>query len=86
MAHVTLYGAAADRAPTLMFNVDGLSSRETAERLAAREIAVWDGNYYAWELEQHLDLAPHGAVRAGFLHYNDAGDAERLLAAVSELA
>jgi cysteine desulfurase family protein (TIGR01976 family) len=86
MAHVTLYGAAADRAPTLMFNVDGLSSRETAERLAARDIAVWDGNYYAWELEQHLGLAPHGAVRAGFLHYNDAGDAERLLAAVSELA
>jgi len=86
MEHVTLYGAAADRAPTLMFNVDGLSSRETATRLAEREIAVWDGNYYAWELEQHLGLAPHGAVRAGFLHYNDAGDAERLLAAVAEIA
>jgi cysteine desulfurase family protein (TIGR01976 family) len=86
MEHVTLYGAAADRAPTLMFNVDGLTSRETATRLAEREIAVWDGNYYAWELEQHLGLVPHGAVRAGFLHYNDAGDAERLLAAVAELA
>jgi len=86
MAHVTLYGAAADRAPTLMFNVAGLSSTETAQRLAAREIAVWDGNYYAWELERHLGLAPNGAVRAGFLHYNDAGDAERLLAAVAELA
>ncbi len=86
MPHVTLYGAAADRAPTLMFNVAGRSARETAEALAAREIAVWDGNYYAWELERHLGLAPHGAVRAGFLHYNDAGDAERLLAAVAELA
>jgi selenocysteine lyase/cysteine desulfurase len=86
MDHVTLYGAAADRAPTLMFNVDGLSSTETAQRLAAREIAVWDGNYYAWELERHLGLAPHGAVRAGFLHYNDSADAERLLAAVAELA
>ncbi len=86
MPHVTLYGAAADRAPTLMFNVAGRSARETAQALAAREIAVWDGNYYAWELEQHLGLAPHGAVRAGFLHYNDAADAERLLAAVAELA
>jgi cysteine desulfurase family protein (TIGR01976 family) len=86
MEHVTLYGAAADRAPTLMFNVAGRSSIETARALAAREIAVWDGNYYAWELEQHLGLAPHGAVRAGFLHYNDAADAERLLAAVAELA
>jgi cysteine desulfurase family protein (TIGR01976 family) len=86
MPHVTLYGAAADRAPTLMFNVDGLSSTEAAQRLAAREISVWDGNYYAWELERHLGLAPHGAVRAGFLHYNDSADAERLLAAVAELA
>jgi cysteine desulfurase family protein (TIGR01976 family) len=86
MEHVTLYGAAADRAPTLMFNVAGRSSTETAKALAAREIAVWDGNYYAWELERHLGLAPDGAVRAGFLHYNDAADAERLLAAVAELA
>jgi selenocysteine lyase/cysteine desulfurase len=85
MDHVTLYGAAADRAPTLMFNVAGRSSAETARALAEREIAVWDGNYYAWELERHLGLAPYGAVRAGFLHYNDAADAERLLAAVAEL-
>ena len=47
--------------------------------LADRSVAVWDGNYYAWELEQHLGLAPHGGIRAGFLHYNDASDAERLL-------
>jgi cysteine desulfurase family protein (TIGR01976 family) len=85
MDHVTLYGDAATRAPTLMFNVKGRSSHEVAEALAAHEIAVWDGNYYAYELERHLDLAPHGAVRAGFLHYNEAADAERLLAAVAEL-
>jgi selenocysteine lyase/cysteine desulfurase len=70
----------------MMFNVAGVSATEAAAGLAERGVAVWDGNYYAWELEQHLGLAPHGAVRAGFLHYNDAGDAERLLAAVSELA
>jgi cysteine desulfurase family protein (TIGR01976 family) len=85
MDNVTVYGAAADRAPTLMFNVKGRSSAEVARALAAREIAVWDGNYYAYELERHLDLAPHGAVRAGFLHYNEAADAERLLASVAEL-
>jgi cysteine desulfurase family protein (TIGR01976 family) len=82
---VTVYGTARDRAPTLMFNVAGRTSAEVARALAEREIAVWDGNYYAYELERHLDLAPHGAVRAGFLHYNDAADAERLLAAVAEL-
>ena len=28
---------------------------------------------------------PHGAVRAGFVHYNDDDDVERLLAAVASL-
>ena len=86
MDHVTLYGAARDRAPTLMFNVRGRTSDEVAVALAESEIAVWQGNYYAWELERHLGLEPHGAVRAGFVHYNDEADAERLLAAVSDLA
>ena len=85
MDHVTLYGAAADRAPTLMFTVAGHHPTDVAKYLNEREIAVWDGNYYAWELEQVLGLAPHGGIRAGFLHYNDASDAERLLAAVAEL-
>jgi cysteine desulfurase family protein (TIGR01976 family) len=82
---VTLYGAAADRTPTLMFNVAGLTSRETAGALAAEQIAVWHGNYYAHELEQHLGLAPDGAVRAGFLHYNEPAEADRLVAAVERL-
>jgi len=83
---VTLYGDARDRTPTLMFNVAGHTARDVAAALAEREIAVWDGNYYAWELERHLGLAPDGAVRAGFVHYNDFGDAERLLDAVGSLA
>jgi selenocysteine lyase/cysteine desulfurase len=83
---VTLYGDARDRTATLMFNVAGATAREVAAALAEREIAVWDGNYYAWELERHLGLVPHGAVRAGFVHYNDFGDAERLLAAVADVA
>jgi cysteine desulfurase family protein (TIGR01976 family) len=86
MPHVTLYGAARDRAPTIMFNVRARTADEVAAALAEHEIAVWQGNYYAWELERHLGLAPHGAVRAGFVHYNDEADAERLLAAVSDLA
>jgi cysteine desulfurase family protein (TIGR01976 family) len=85
MQHVTLYGAAADRAPTLMFTVAGRTPEQVASALAEREIAVWHGNYYAWELERHLGLAPHGAIRAGFVHYNDEADAERLLAAVADL-
>ena len=82
---VTLWGGAAHRTSTLMFTVDGLTSHAVASRLAEREIAVWDGNYYAYELEAHLGLAPHGAVRAGFVHYNDDADADRLVEAVAAL-
>jgi cysteine desulfurase family protein (TIGR01976 family) len=86
LEHVTLIGAAADRTPTLMFTVEGHDTRAVATALAEREVAVWNGNYYAWELECHLGLAPHGGVRAGFVHYNDAGDADRLVDAVAALA
>jgi cysteine desulfurase family protein (TIGR01976 family) len=83
---VTLYGDPPDRVPTLMFNVDGLTSAQAATALAEREIAVWDGNYYAYELERFLGLDPDGAVRAGFVHYNDARDVTRLVEAVAEIA
>ncbi len=86
VAGVTLYGDPPDRVPTLMFNVAGRTSAEVATALAEREIAVWDGNYYAWELERFLGLDPHGAVRAGFVHYNDGDDARRLVDAVREVA
>ena len=79
---VTLYGDPPDRVPTLMFNVEGFTSTEVAVALAERSIAVWNGNYYAWELERFLGLDPHGAVRAGFVHYNDESDASRLVDAV----
>jgi selenocysteine lyase/cysteine desulfurase len=84
--HVTLWGDAGDRTPTVMFTVDGMTSAEVAGALAGQRIAVWHGNYYAHELECHLGLAPHGAVRAGFAHYNSLADADRLLEAVAALA
>jgi cysteine desulfurase family protein (TIGR01976 family) len=83
---VRLHGAARRRAPTLMFSVDGRTPREVAAALAEREVAVWDGNYYAWELERLLGIEPDGAVRAGFLHYNGATDVERLLDGVAAVA
>jgi cysteine desulfurase family protein (TIGR01976 family) len=82
---VTLHGRARDRTATLMFSVEGRSPAEVATALAEREVAVWDGNYYAWELERLLGLEPDGAVRAGFVHYNDESDVERLLDAVRAL-
>ena len=82
---VTVYGAARDRAPTLMFTVDGLTSEEVARALAAEQVAVWHGNYYAVELSEHLGLEPDGAVRAGAVAYTDQEDVRRLLDVVARL-
>ena len=74
------------RVPTFAFTVDGLPPRAVAEALAARDIAVWDGDYYAVEAMRRLGLAESGgAVRAGFVHYNTADEVDRLLAALEEL-
>jgi cysteine desulfurase family protein (TIGR01976 family) len=83
---VTLHGAPRRRAPTAMFSVAGREPTEVAAALAAREVAVWHGNYYALELSRFLGLEPDGALRAGVVHYNDAEDVDRLVAGVSELA
>jgi cysteine desulfurase family protein (TIGR01976 family) len=83
----TLYGLQTieGRVPTFAFGVEGLPPRDVAERLAARDIAVWDGDYYAMEAMTRLGLQPDGAVRAGFVHYNTFEEVDRLLAALDEL-
>ncbi len=86
MRHVTLYGKAARRTPTAFFTVAGYSPREVAARLAERKINVWNGDNYAWELAGAFGLRDSGGgVRAGLVHYNDAAEVDRLLAAVAEL-
>ncbi len=82
---VTLHGAAHDRTSTVMFSVAGRTSEDVAAALARAEVAVWHGNYYALELTRWLGLEPDGAIRAGCVAYNDAGDVDRLLEAVASL-
>jgi len=87
MPHVTTYGQARDRTATAYFNVAGRTPRQVAEHLAARRINVWEGDNYAWEVTGALGIRDTGsAVRAGLVHYNDADEVARLLAAVAELA
>ena len=55
--------------------------------LAARQVNVWNGDNYAWELAGAFGLRDSGGgVRAGLVHYNDEAEVDRLLAAVAELA
>jgi cysteine desulfurase family protein (TIGR01976 family) len=86
-SNCTVYGLGTmdARVPTFAFRVEGTVPRDVAERLAAREIAVWDGDYYAVEAMTRLGLQPEGAVRAGFVHYNTFEEVDRLLVALAEL-
>jgi len=83
----TLHGLPAmdGRVPTFAFTVEGRSPRAVSEHLGEREIATWDGNYYAVEVMERLGLGAEGAVRVGFVHYNTPGEVDRLLAALAEL-
>jgi cysteine desulfurase family protein (TIGR01976 family) len=73
------------RVPTFALSVGRRKPSEVAEELAARDIAVWAGNYYALEIMERLDL-PEGAVRVGIVHYNTAEEVDRLLDELRRLA
>src|SRR5438067_10177084 len=73
------------RVPTFAFTVEGRSARSVSEHLGERDLATWDGDYYAVEVMARLGLADEGAVRAGFVHYNTPAEVDRLLQALEEL-
>jgi cysteine desulfurase family protein (TIGR01976 family) len=73
------------RVPTFSITHDTLSPMEAATRLGEQGFAVWHGNYYAVETMKRLGL-DDGAVRVGIVHYTTAGEVERQIAALDELA
>ncbi len=76
-----------ERVPTFAFTLPNRSPREVAEELGRRGIAVWDGDYYAYELIRTLGLAESGGmVRVGLTHYNTTEEVDRLVAALHEIA
>ena len=77
---------AAERAPTVAFTVDGVSSADLATRLAGKKLGVGAGDYYANRLLEALGIDPKkGALRASFVHYTSAGEVSRLIEALDTL-
>jgi cysteine desulfurase family protein (TIGR01976 family) len=71
------------RVATFAFTHAEVSPSGVAVGLGERGIAVWSGDYYAVEVMRRLGL-PDGAVRAGIVHYNTAGEVDRLLEALCD--
>lgn len=71
----------ADRVPTVVFTKAGHTPQAIAQYLAAQNIYVWDGNYYAVEIMNRLGKVD-GMVRVGLAHYNTHAEIDRLEAAL----
>ena len=75
------------RCPTVAVRIAGHTPLELATRLGDRGIFTWDGNYYALNLTERLDVEKDGGfLRIGLAHYNTAAEVERLLQALREIA
>jgi cysteine desulfurase family protein (TIGR01976 family) len=75
-----------DRCATLAVRIEGHTPLELATRLGDRGFFTWDGNYYALNLTEHLDVEKVGGfLRIGLVHYNTEDEVARLLAALREI-
>ncbi|MBN9071097.1 MAG: cysteine desulfurase-like protein [Rhizobiales bacterium] len=75
-----------ERVPTVSFTVEDIESETIARMLAERNIFVWSGHNYAWEIVHQLGLpADDGVVRIGIAHYNTADEIGQAVAAVGEI-
>jgi cysteine desulfurase family protein (TIGR01976 family) len=78
------------RCPTLALRVVNQTAEQTplalATKLGDRGFFTWDGNYYALNLTERLDVEKSGGfLRIGLVHYNTAEEVDRLLEALREI-
>jgi cysteine desulfurase family protein (TIGR01976 family) len=75
------------RCPTFAVRIDGHTPLELATRLGERGIFTWDGNYYALNLTERLNVEKDGGfLRIGFVHYNTEQEVERALGELRSIA
>jgi cysteine desulfurase family protein (TIGR01976 family) len=88
---LTLYGitdpAKLDhRTPTFAVRVGGHTPLELATKLGERGFFTWDGNYYALNLTERLDVERTGGfLRIGLVHYNTTQEVDGVLAALRDI-
>ncbi|MGA6980070.1 MAG: cysteine desulfurase-like protein [Candidatus Sulfotelmatobacter sp.] len=78
------------RCPTLAIRVKNQAANQTplalATKLGEQGFFTWDGNYYALNLTERLDVEKSGGfLRIGLVHYNTAEEVDRLLAALQKI-
>ena len=75
-----------ERCGTFAVRIEGHAPLELATKLGDRGFFTWDGNYYALNLTEQLDVEKTGGfLRIGLVHYNTVEEVDRLLEALREL-
>jgi cysteine desulfurase family protein (TIGR01976 family) len=79
-----------ERCPTFAVRTVDLTQANTplalATKLGDRGFFTWDGNYYALNLTERLDVEKTGGfLRIGVVHYNTVEEVDRLLTALREI-
>jgi len=79
-----------ERCPTIAIRVLDQTNDQTpfalATKLGERGFFTWDGNYYALNLTERLDVEKSGGfLRIGLVHYNTMQEIDRLLEALEEI-
>ena len=82
---VRTYGHAANRTPTIYFNLEGVEGVQVYKHLAKLKVNAPAGNFYALEVSRALGLGDLGAVRAGLAPYSTMNDVTRLIEGLREL-
>jgi cysteine desulfurase family protein (TIGR01976 family) len=88
---LTLYGISDprrfdNRCATIVVRIEGHTPLELATKLGERGFFTWDGNYYALNVTEQLDVERTGGfLRIGLVHYNTIEEVERMLAALREI-
>jgi selenocysteine lyase/cysteine desulfurase len=76
-----------ERCSTLSLRIGDHPPKAIARFLAKRGIFTWDGNYYALNLTERLQVEQKGGMlRIGLVHYNTLEEVDRLLGALREFA
>jgi cysteine desulfurase family protein (TIGR01976 family) len=93
--HLKIYGITnsarfAERCATLAIRIEDGNPNHTplqlATQLGTRGIFTWDGNYYALNLTEQLDVEKSGGfLRIGLVHYNTHEEVDRVLTALREI-
>src|ERR1700724_3601009 len=75
-----------ERCATLAVRIERHSPLQLATKLGEHGFFTWDGNYYALNLTEHLDVEKSGGfLRIGLVHYNTGEEVDRLLAVLREI-